>query len=205
MNPIPTPTCRQRLLTGACAALMLMLMHANTFAGPGAHGPGGEHLDGPAQTGSGASTPRMETRSDMFELVGHLYEKEFSLLIDRYESNEPVLDAVVEVETGSLKANARFHADQGDYAVDDPAFLALLKRPGEHALVFTIVAGKDSDLLDGSLRQGGAAGNGQGPGQTLERLAWLAAALGVGAGLLYAFMRRRQRTMGFSVTQGKKS
>ena len=79
---------------------------------------------------------------------------ELSLLIDRFETNEPVRQATVEVASGNAKAQARFHADLGDYAVDDAALLTLLSQPGEHALVITVTAGEDSDLLDAVLQVG---------------------------------------------------
>jgi hypothetical protein len=124
------------------------------WAAPGAHGPNGEHLDGPAgHSHSVASTaPRMETKSEDFELVATLAEDELSILIDRFATNEPVLNAKVEVQTGQVKAVAKFHADHGDYAVADEAFLKALATPGEHALVVTISTGKESDLLDGVLK-----------------------------------------------------
>ena len=125
------------------------------WAGPGAHGPGGEHLDGPVTAAAASATPRLEAHTELFELVGHLYDSELSLLIDRYPTNEPLLEAQVEVESGGLKAVARFHADHGDYAVDDERLLALLRQPGEHALVFTVVKGQESDLLDGTLMHAG--------------------------------------------------
>src|SRR2546427_11870866 len=78
------------------------------------HGPNGEHLDGPATQVQGSSAPRLETRSESFEMVGRLSVSEFSMFINRYETNEPVLNAQVELELGNLKATAPFHADQGD-------------------------------------------------------------------------------------------
>ncbi|TAG74971.1 MAG: hypothetical protein EAZ24_10710 [Burkholderiales bacterium] len=123
------------------------------MAAPGAHGPNGEHLDGPVQTVSGKALPRIETSTEQFELIATLHADELSILIDRFATNEPVLNARVEVEAGSLKASAKFHADHGDYAVDDPAFLTALASVGEHALVFTVVSGKDSDLLSANLVQ----------------------------------------------------
>lgn len=147
------------LTRAGAAALALAVLP--TLAGPGAHGPGGEHLDAPATATAAGGAPRLEASSETFELVGHLYDSELSLLIDRYESNEPLLDAQVEVESGGLKAVAKFHADHGDYAVDDERLLALLRQPGEHALVFTIVKGQESDLLDGTLVH--AAGSAAGP------------------------------------------
>ena len=137
-------------LTRASAAA-LALAASTALAGPGAHGPGGEHLDAPASAAAAGGVPRVEASTEAFELVGQLYEGELSLLIDRFETNEPVLGAQVEVESGGLKAVATFHADHGDYAVDDARLLALLSQPGEHALVFTVVKGQESDLLDGTL------------------------------------------------------
>ena len=122
-----------------------------SLAAPGAHGPNGEHLDGPATQVQGSSAPRLETRSESFEMVGRLSVSEFSMFINRYETNEPVLNAQVELELGNLKATAPFHADQGDYAVADEAFLKALAAPGEHAMVIMVTAGNEADLLDGTL------------------------------------------------------
>jgi hypothetical protein len=164
------------------------------WAGPGAHGPNGEHLETPTAV-SGTGLPRVEAHSELFELVGQLHEGELSLLIDRYESNEPVLEAQVEVESGGLKAVAKFHADHGDYAVDDERLLALLRQPGEHALVFTIVKGADSDLLDGSLQRPMAVA----PPEHADGGGWwwvllpVVVALAAGA---YVFMQRRARARG---------
>lgn len=121
------------------------------FASPGAHGPNGEHLDGPATTASTGSVPRVETFTEAFELVGHLSGGELSVLIDRYDTNEPVLNGKLEVQYKDLKAQARFHSDIGDYAVDDQKFLQALSAPGKHQLLFTFVAGDESDLLEGTL------------------------------------------------------
>ncbi len=137
-------------LTRASAAALALAV-STALAGPGAHGPGGEHLDAPAGAAAAGGMPRVEASTEAFELVGQLYEGELSLLIDRFETNEPLLEAQVEVESGGLKAVATFHADHGDYAVDDARLLALLSQPGEHALVFTVVKGQESDLLDGTL------------------------------------------------------
>ena len=129
----------------------LMTMSA-AFAAPGAHGPNGEHLDAPGgahvHTDAG---PRIDTFTETFELVGHLQGGELSILIDRYETNEPVLNGKLEVEFNGLKALARFHADHGDYAIDDANFLKELAKPGKHSLVFTLTAGEESDLLEGTL------------------------------------------------------
>lgn len=122
------------------------------LAAPGAHGPGGEHIAGPAASHAhGDDGARIEASSELFELVGRLQGEELSVMIDRYNTNEPVLKAELEVEFGAITAQATFHVDQGDYAFDDAALLAALAKPGQHALVFTLSAGADSDLLQGTL------------------------------------------------------
>ncbi|MEW6762468.1 MAG: hypothetical protein AB1437_16735 [Pseudomonadota bacterium] len=135
-----------------------LLATALAFAGPGAHGPNGEHLDGQSNAGGTVSTvPRVETFTESFELLGQLSGGELSIMIDRYETNEPVLNGLLEVQYKNLKAKATFHADLGDYAVDDPAFLAAISKPGTHALLFTLIAGEESDLLEGTLQVSAAA------------------------------------------------
>lgn len=131
--------------------LIAMLASAPARASPGAHGPNGEHLDGQAATASAGSVPRVETFSEAFELVGQLSGGELSVLIDRYETNEPVLKGQLEVQYKDLKAKATFHPDLGDYAIDDEKLLKALALPGKHALLFTLVAGDESDLLEGTL------------------------------------------------------
>lgn len=186
-----TQICRH-----AVRALLLGLLLAGpAMAGPGAHGPGGEHLDAPAGVVNGGA-PRIEAHSELFELVGQLHAGELSLLIDRYETNEPLLEAHVEVESSGLKAQARFHTDHGDYAVDDERLLALLRRPGEHALVFTIVKGEESDLLDGVLRHGGVAEeSGHATGLPSWRWAALVLALALGAGAVWRWQATRRKTV----------
>ena len=192
-------------------ALTALLVFGNTpaLAAPGAHGPNGEHLDGPTTMRAASSLPRLEAKSEAFELVAELRASELAILIDRYESNEPVLGAKLEVESGPLKAVAAFRAEQGDYVVTDAAMLKALAVPGEHGLVFTLVAGKDSDLLDGTLvgmaaRVAAAAkddhghahgGDEHGHDHELERAAWIGAgvaALGLIGGIAWWRQRRRE-------------
>ena len=135
-------------------------------------------------------------------------------MVDRYEANEPVMGAKLEVDSGTIQAVAAFRAEQGDYAVTDAALLEALAAPGEHGLVFTLVAGSDSDLLDGALvsaagrvataaakdDHGHAHGNndhGHGHDHELERAAWIGAgvaALGLIGGI--AWWRQRRRIAG---------
>jgi hypothetical protein len=124
------------------------------------------------------------------------------MLINHFETSEPVLEAKVEVETGGLKAAAKFHSDMGDYAVDDAAFLKALRAPGEHALVVTVIAGTDSDLLDGTLKSDGAAAGAGGHshddehGRGLPATAWILLTLPVLGVAIYFLNRRSKATAG---------
>ena len=146
MNP-SLSFVRQGLL-----ALALAISFPPLHAGPGAHGPNGEHLDSPAPATTRAGTsPRFEARTEAFEMVGRLEGGELTLFINRFETNEPVLDAQVELESGALKVKAPFLAEHGSYSVADAAFLKALAEPGQHPLVITVVAGNDADLLEATL------------------------------------------------------
>jgi len=84
--------------------------------------------------------------------------------------------------------------------------LKALAAPGEHGLVFTLVAGKDSDLLDGKLINAAAGtaagtenahghndGDDHGHGHRLQRAAWIGAgvaALGLIGGIAWWRQRR---------------
>ena len=186
-------------------AALLLVTNTLTLAAPGAHGPNGAHLDGPTIIRAASALPRVEAKSETFELVAELRASELSIVIDRYESNEPVLGAKLEVESGTLEAVAAFRAEQGDYAVTDATMLKALAAPGEHGLVFTLVAGLDSDLLDGTLVN--AAGravtamakddHGHGHDHELQRAAWIGAgvaALSLIGGI--AWWRQRRRDAG---------
>jgi hypothetical protein len=186
-------------MAAATMALLLTLSSA-AAAAPGAHGPNGEHLDGPTRTVVMSALPRVEAKSETFELVAELRATELSILIDRYETNEPVLGARLEVESGGVKAVAQYRADRGDYAVMDAALLKVLAAPGEHGLVFTLIAGAESDLLDATLVAAAPGGAHGGHGHDdhdhhheLERAAWIGggiAALGLLGG--FAWWRRRR-------------
>ncbi len=72
---------------------------------------------------------------------------ELKIYLDRYATNEPVTDAKIEVEVGSIKGIAAAQAD-GSYSFKNDVFV----KPGDLAISFTILAGKDADLLAGDLK-----------------------------------------------------
>ena len=180
-------------------SISLLTMSA-AFASPGAHGPNGEHLDAPGGgQGIGNAGPRIETFTESFELVGHVQGGELSILIDRYETNEPVLNGKLEVESNGVKAPAKFHADNGDYAVDDPQFLKAIAAPGKHALVFTLNAGNESDLLEGTLEVGVADSTGSHADDHAHSLTRWTIAGGLLAAVLTVLairLRRRKSSIG---------
>ncbi|QBE62360.1 hypothetical protein [Pseudoduganella lutea] len=171
--------------------LLALAVAMPAHAAPGAHGPNGEHLDGPAAATASGSVPRVETFTELFELVGQLSGGELSVMIDRYETNEPVLGGTLEVEYKNLKARARFHADVGDYAIDDEKFLKALSVPGKHALLFTFTVGGESDLLEGTLDVPVAAAHEHGHEQ--DRRWWWLGALPVIAIPAALMVRARRR------------
>lgn len=186
----------------AAALCLLPLLHAGpALASPGAHGPNGEHLDGPAAVSAASGLPRIEAHSEQFEIVGRLDAAALVLYVSRYESNEAVLGAQLDVELGNLKARAAFEAEPGSYRLSDRKLIDALQQAGSHALVFTLTAGADSDLLDGTLAVAAhaddthAAGSGPGLRNDVAIGAGVGAVVGavVGVLALSTVLRRRRR------------
>ena len=100
----------------------------------------------PAPVSIAAPVQRVQATSEAFELVGALQGERLVIHLDRYATNEPVLGAAVTVEGGPLAATPAVEAN-GVYTVA----AAGLSTPGTHALVFTVEAGGQSDLLTGDM------------------------------------------------------
>lgn len=170
------------------AALALSAAGFNAFAhGDEPHGDNA-HPAASAEFGS----PRFEATTDAFEMVGRLEGEGLTMFINRFETNEPVLQAKVELESGTLKAVAAYQADQGSYVVKNVAFVKALNQPGSHPLIVTLTAGNEADLLEGTLNVA-AQQNGHDDETRAPVVPAMAGALGVavlGAGVL-ALRRRR--------------
>ncbi len=113
-------------------------------------GPGHDHGDA-APLVSGVASPRVTAHSDLFELVGIVKGQQMQIHLDRYATNEPVINATLAVEISqaggqTTKLEAKPQAD-GIYLLESPAFAATASL----AMAFTVVAGGDSDLLAGDL------------------------------------------------------
>ena len=134
-------------IRGQAAPVLIVLISAiaactnPVWAGPG-------HGDEPAAA-VGTASPRVSALSDLFELVGTVEGSELKIHLDRYATNEPVTDAKIEVEVGSIKGIAAAQAD-GSYSFKNDVFV----KPADLAISFTVLAGKDTDLLAGDLKIG---------------------------------------------------
>lgn len=169
--------------------LLLPVLASEAFA----HG--GEdhaHAEAPAAQVQDSGQSRIETVTESFELVGGLQGGALSVFVDRYETNAPVLDGRIEVELdGNVKAAGKFRPEHGDYVFDDARLTQALHAPGRHALVFTLAAGSDSDLLEGTLDVQGDV-----PAARKNGLPWTwagAGLLAVLASIAVAAQRRRSR------------
>lgn len=181
----------------ALAAGLCLLPLSLALASPGAHGPNGEHLDGPAAVSAGSGLPRIEAHSEQFEIVGRLDAGSLVLYVSRYETNEAVLGAQLDVELGNLKARAAFEPEPGSYRLSDKKLVEALHLAGNHSLVFTLTAGTDSDLLDGTLAVAAhdEHSHAEGSGSGLRR----SAAIAAGAAVLLlgvVLLRRRRNNFG---------
>lgn len=129
------------------AALVLSTASFGAFA----HGDE-PHGDEPHPTSTASSAgPRFEAATETFELVGRLENAALTLFVNKFETNEPVLQAKVELESGDQKAVAAYQAQQGSYVVSEPKFIAALSKPGTHPVVVTLTAGNEADLLEATL------------------------------------------------------
>jgi hypothetical protein len=122
----------------AAAALVLPLSG-------GAH-EGEDHGAPAAAAPAVAAGPRTEAQTEALELVAVLADKGLTLYLDRFDSNEPVADAQVEVESGAFRAVAT-QAAPGRYTVPAGPF----SPPGRYPLVISVQAGDVADLLTATL------------------------------------------------------
>ncbi|WP_235357690.1 hypothetical protein [Arsukibacterium ikkense] len=129
-----------------CFALNTPLLHA----APGAHGPDGEHLTTDSQQ-QRSLLPRFEAFSELFEVVGELQPHALVLHLHDYQSNRPLANAQIELETANLSSSAHYIADKNHYLIDDVALLDRLQQPGTHEMILTIISDDNADLLTASL------------------------------------------------------
>lgn len=96
---------------------------------------------------SGLGQPRFSAQSELFDAVGILGSDELVLYIDRAGSNEPVVNATVELDSTGVKAVGKFEPTLGEYHFDAKAF----SKDGDYPIRLRIRAGRDNDLLTAEL------------------------------------------------------
>ncbi|RYE61670.1 MAG: RND transporter, partial [Oxalobacteraceae bacterium] len=121
-----------------------------------------------------ASIPRAAASSDIFEVVAIARDGWLEIYIDRFATNEPVVNAVVEVETPEGPAKASVEPNQ-TYRLEAP----WLSASNVMELVFTVTADGVTDILPLTLRMKPA-----GFEATVGRQGWLGEILPVGVALI---------------------
>ena len=181
----------QWIYARAATIFIAFLLTLVALVNPAWAGPGHDHGDEPVAA-VGATSPRVSAQSDLFELVGVVQAGELKIHLDRYATNEPVTDAKIEVEIGNIKGVAVAQAD-GSYSFKNDVF----NKPADLALSFTVLAGKDTDLLAADLKIGAQADDHADGAATKPWLRWAAYA---GGALLLALvaavlLRRRRHSL----------
>lgn len=125
--------------TGVFAALFSVLTAGQALSHEG-HSHGDEAPPASVQT-----APRATSASAVFELVAVASGPNLTIYVDRFDTNEPVTEAALYVETPSGPATATLEGDA--FRLDAP----WATEPGEHQLLFTIEAGTDIDFLTATL------------------------------------------------------
>jgi hypothetical protein len=146
------------------------------------------HGEAPVLASNTRSLPSAEAKSSDFELFAQLQGDTLTVYLDSYSDNQPVLGASIEVESETFKARLQA-VSAGTYQVS----AAALNHPGEHSLLFTVVAGQTSDLLDTVLRVSASAA--AEPTHAQRRLWWLGGALAALAIAAMLFRRRQGRVL----------
>jgi len=164
-----------------------------TFFSSAWAGEGHDHGDAPAAA-TGIAAPRLTSHSDLFEVVGMVEGNEMKIYLDRFATNEPVTDAKIEVEIGNIKGIAAAQAD-GSYVFKNDVFA----KPGDLSVSFTVIAGKDADLLAGDLKIGSPIDDHAHDEIAKPWLRWAAYAGGalLLAAIVFFALRRRRRAATF--------
>ena len=168
---------------GSLAAILLAM---NVYAHEG-------HDDAASAPTNIGGAPRVEAASDMFEITGVVENGTMTVYLDRYATNEPVVDAKIEIDAGAAKGAAQPNSD-GTYTFRH----AVLAQSGTLPITFSVSSGPDADLLTGELAITDPDTT-KAPSQPLfdwTRGAWLVGAVTlIGIALGSFWFRRRQLTL----------
>jgi RND family efflux transporter MFP subunit len=139
MNPSLNPLLRATLIA-------LLLMAGSAFAHEG-HDHGDQ-----AKTAVAGITPRLVAASGPIELVALLQKGELLIYLDRFETNEPIADAQITVETPAGQLTPEFK--DGVYRLAAP----WAPQSGSLDLIFTVSAAEQTEILSGTLKLDAAHG-----------------------------------------------
>ena len=106
---------------------------------------GQDHADQTKSVAQVGATPRLEATSGSFELVAVLQKGELVIYLDSFETNAPITAAEITVETPGGPVIAAAKAET--YRLAAPWAQA-----GSHALIFTVTADDQTEILSGTLR-----------------------------------------------------
>ena len=179
----------QSILAQLAILIVALAVVLTTFFSFAWAGEGHDHGEAPTAA-TGTAAPRLTSHSDLFELVGMVEGNEMKIYLDRFTTNEPVTDAKIEVEIGNIKGIAAEQAD-GSYIFKNDVFT----NPGDLSVSFTVIAGKDADLLAGDLKIDGPIDDHAHDENGKPWLRWAAYASGalLLAAIVFVAMRRRRR------------
>ena len=93
------------------------------------------------------SGPQLELKSPDVELSGALQDGKLTVYADRYASNEPILNAKIELESSGRKLPLQAMQDGSYTGAAD-----WLKQPGKYEIVVSVEASGLQDLLIGTLQ-----------------------------------------------------
>ena len=126
-----------RILTAAALAVLTLGVPAWSHEGHD-HG-------APPPAAAAKAAPRAEAQSALFELVAVSRGALLEIHLDRFDTNEPVVGATIEVETPAGPATAAVDGDV--YRLDAP----WAGQPGTYDLIATVTSGSDVDFLTATL------------------------------------------------------
>ena len=109
------------------------------------------HDHGPNIEVSASVAPRFEAASDDFEILAILKGADLVLTLDRFRSNEPIPNAIIEATINGERATVAAN-DDGTYKISSPA----LGKPGRAEVLLTVQADGITDLLAGAIEIPGA-------------------------------------------------
>ena len=182
---------RFRLLAALCMAAPLLASIPGDSSAHEGHDHGETAAPAPANI-----APRGEAASKDFELVAVVQGQDLLIYLDRFDTNAPVTDAVIEVETPNGAAEAV--AEAGAYRLAAP----WLAGQANADLIFSVAAGNVTDILSLTIARSVTSPDRSAP-SILERIkGWLQPAILVAGlvgmlvgGILASLLRSRRAAM----------